>query len=641
MKIFNVETPTTPNLIGSIDTNEGITSMVIEDDLIYAVTDLSNAASVENPGSYLSIISIADPALPVLLGSVNITGDASFLSVNGNYIYVAVGDTGMNVIDISVPETPIHISTLLLDNATYITTTNNKAYLTGKNGLLIVDIANPNSPELLSSSDFLLNSGINKAPKEVYIKGDIAYAIAAYSVGVINISNAAEPFLVGELFTGTTNHSMFLKDDLAYIAQKQGVTIVDTSLITATELNNALFDINTTALKLKNNELRAINHTIDETTFKTIDITIPNQPNIKGEYKFNPFSQVPYDKPMPSWSIQGNTAYLSTSLLSEDGISLVGTTEIIDLSQSSDPLLLGTFEIDTLIDSIVVKDNIAYVIGEDLYTNTIDFKVFDVANPFEPKLLGAITSISPGSYNSATNDDEIFIKDNIAYVSGFSPNGSLKIIDISNASAPLLLAQLDNTIGNIKAIDNNIAYLVSSNELKLVDVKNPEIPVQITSVSPLVSSVSIKNDVAYTTGGVISIWDISNPLLPVITKTISTIGYTTDSVINGENIYIANSNGLILTETNTLDKKIIEVNEDYGSVQRDTELSYSASWATDQPIKVECIVSAGSCVATVNKTEKTAEIIWTTPSVANDYEIVIYGGNTSILHAIRDRVTVE
>jgi len=79
-----------------------------------------NAFTVENnivftaSGGILQTLDISDPLDPKLLGQVATSGIINDISKQGNYVYLAEGDSGLKVIDVSNLGNPIQVSELLL-----------------------------------------------------------------------------------------------------------------------------------------------------------------------------------------------------------------------------------------------------------------------------------------------------------------------------------------------------------------------------------------------------------------------------------------------------------------------------------------------------------------------------------------------
>jgi hypothetical protein len=122
------------------------------------------------------------------------------VTVAGIYAYVADGDSGLRIIDISNPTAPIEVGSYTAPGPVYdVTVTRNYAFVAeGSNGLRIIDVSNPNLPFEVSFYDF--PGGAEK----VFLKGTYVYVGPDYygTTHIIDISNPAVPIEAGNFYPG-------------------------------------------------------------------------------------------------------------------------------------------------------------------------------------------------------------------------------------------------------------------------------------------------------------------------------------------------------------------------------------------------------------------------------------------------------
>lgn len=94
LRIFNIETPSAPQLIATLATSGSARGVTLAGDKAYVSDSVTG----------LHIVDISTPALPVLDGSVEMT--AYNCAVQGNYAYVAAGSDMLQVVSVSDPENP-------------------------------------------------------------------------------------------------------------------------------------------------------------------------------------------------------------------------------------------------------------------------------------------------------------------------------------------------------------------------------------------------------------------------------------------------------------------------------------------------------------------------------------------------------
>ena len=111
---------------------------------------------------------------PVLVGSLDIDGNAGDVVVIGNYAYVANHKKGLRIVNVTIPTDPVLVGSLETIGVTMgISVIGSYAYTANHNeGLKIINIAVPTRPVLVSS---LTTDG---NAYDVVVVGDYAYVAA-------------------------------------------------------------------------------------------------------------------------------------------------------------------------------------------------------------------------------------------------------------------------------------------------------------------------------------------------------------------------------------------------------------------------------------------------------------------------------
>ena len=159
-----------------------------------------NYAYVADGDSGLQIINISNPESPTFVSSYNTPGHATDVYISGNYAYVADGYSGLQIINISNPASPILTGSFTQGRAMGVFVSGNYAYVTiggsGSNGLQIIDVTNPSTPTLIGSYQTIYDA------HGVFVSGNYAYVANSYSgLIIIDISNPASPTLTGSYDT--------------------------------------------------------------------------------------------------------------------------------------------------------------------------------------------------------------------------------------------------------------------------------------------------------------------------------------------------------------------------------------------------------------------------------------------------------
>ncbi len=192
--------------------------------------------------------------------------------------------------------------------------------------------------------------------------------------------------------------------------------------------------------------------------------------------------------------------------------------------------------------SVFVLGNYAYVVS----TDGNSFEIIDITNPATPVHKSFLV------HNNDTiqlfSPKSVFVVGNYAYV--VSASNNLQIIDISNPLAPVMKGTIDTPLNFANpvsiVVSGNYAYVAvrGSLTMNIIDISNPDSPVQKSSffdgALSLPASVFVSGNYAYlvSTGNTLKIINISNPLLPV------QVGQLNDgdggaSIKNPQSVYIS------------------------------------------------------------------------------------------------------
>jgi uncharacterized secreted protein with C-terminal beta-propeller domain len=135
----------------------------------------------------LIVVDVANPALPVQVGSCSLPGSsAQAVAISGGHAYVAAFAAGLRIVDISNPIAPIEIG--FCDTPGYamgVAFSGSSVYIADDfAGLCIVDVSNPSSP---------ITVGFYNTPGEAHgitVSGAYAYVADYYYFGIYDVSAA-------------------------------------------------------------------------------------------------------------------------------------------------------------------------------------------------------------------------------------------------------------------------------------------------------------------------------------------------------------------------------------------------------------------------------------------------------------------
>lgn len=211
-----------------------------------AVAISGNRAYLADGNSGLQVIDITNPTSPVLLGSLDTGGSARGVDVTGNYVYVA-DDSDLRVIDVSNPAAPVLQKTVSAGAFYTVAVQNQYAYVAGgpgdSGGLRIFDITDPTSPKEKPGHI----PGGATGGQSVAVRDQYAYmADGSAGLKIINISNPNQPLVVtGACDTPGGARDVAVDGNYAYVADSlSGMQIIDISDPANPQLVGSGFDTN-------------------------------------------------------------------------------------------------------------------------------------------------------------------------------------------------------------------------------------------------------------------------------------------------------------------------------------------------------------------------------------------------------------
>ena len=228
--VFNepVNVNGTPQLTletGSTDAVVDYTSGSGNDTLIfnYTVSEAHNSTDLDYVGTESLTLTQPNPSTPVYETT---SGLGYAVKISGDYAYLAVGNSGLDIIDISDPENPGIPVNRDTENALGVAISGNYAYVAdGEAGLAIIDISNPATP----GTPVYQNT--NGTATDVNILGSYAYvADGASGLAIIDISNPASPGTPVYRDTNGSGRGVVVRGNYAYLADgPAGLAIIDIS----------------------------------------------------------------------------------------------------------------------------------------------------------------------------------------------------------------------------------------------------------------------------------------------------------------------------------------------------------------------------------------------------------------------------
>ncbi len=444
LRIYNIATPASPVFVASIDSLAYCESVVISGQYAYIaagsrshIVDISNPAvpvyvgqiagypgyhqgiNVRSGYAYVcnysvgvSVVNVSNPAAPVNVMEVPAGDRIARIVFDGNYMYVAIGDLGMKIFNVVNPASPVLVSTTptagrsrsLYYGAININNTPTGHIFvsnsTSANGVSAINVSNPASP---TTSSFLAAatspSGIAYTP--FYSNGKVYVAYGTGGLRILDVSNPANPALLGTAPLGGESRGVVVSGNYAYVAARDsGVYVVD---VTNAGLPVRLSRINTSRARgIAINGSNVYVATRDS-GLVVLDITNPANPiwltNVRGI-------------DVENVATTGNVV----------GTSLFSSIRFYDITNPASPVAKGntpSFRIGN--EGFTIAGNYAYTPDGD------SLKIFNITDLMTPTL---VSKIKTGGYGYVAA-----VAGNYCYVA--SEGTGVRAINISNPSAPV------------------------------------------------------------------------------------------------------------------------------------------------------------------------------------------------------------
>ncbi len=150
LKVLSLANPSQPTLVGSLGFSGTQRDVAVEGGLAFVV----------NQGGSMRVVDVTNPASPRWIGSASLSGFGYHVAVSGDLAVVHSGNSSddfLDVLDVSNPSSATRIASLAVADSGAAggvdVSGNLAAVAAGPEGLLLYDLADPASPDLLSSGE--------------------------------------------------------------------------------------------------------------------------------------------------------------------------------------------------------------------------------------------------------------------------------------------------------------------------------------------------------------------------------------------------------------------------------------------------------------------------------------------------------
>lgn len=523
---------------------------------VLAVTQ-SGAFAYAGMGPRLVVMDTLDPANPVTLGRSPLLGAViQDLAVNGNYAYAALGDTGLAVLNVAVPDRPTVVGTL--DTAGFaggLVVSGTLAYVADEtNGLVIVNVADKAAPVVVGQ----IGAGVWSA-YDVALQGTHAFVAAGpHGVVALNVANAAAPLSLAVYDTpGFAEAVAADAQDLVFVADGTAVLTVELEDPTSSPYFSldgvyptsgwaaGLTLMGSYALVAQGDAgLTVLNaadpdHLTAVTTYDSAGWAQDSSAQLDivaladgASVRFLRLEAGSTLTPMAALNGAGNVQRLTVNqgFAYASGLTDLHLVRLFTFSASQpNPATVSTLPMHGLGEG--------WTAGHFTYLAAGDLSLYDVSDPAAPVWLS--TYVTPGEAQA------VVVAEGLAYVADGSQG--LLIIDVSDPAHPVLVGALPAAAPQsflaLERQRDTLAIAAGFGGLVLVDVSNPAAPVVSGSADTagFAESLVLDDTRVYLADGSdgLRIFDIRNPAAPVEIGALDTAGQTHDVKLIGGTAFIA------------------------------------------------------------------------------------------------------
>ncbi len=551
--VVDVSDPTTPTVIGRILIPAPVWDIALANGLAYVangygglrVVDISDPAAPQEVGFYssswsalgvavsghyayiaadtgLRIVDISDPAYPVEVGFRSTWESAMDVAVQGDYAYVAAYGPGLVVIRVTDPAQPEVVGGCGTGSLNYgIAVAGTYAYIANSAGLAIMDVSNPEAPNLVGQTDPEVGPG-----QKVEVAGNLAYVASLMNgLQIVDLSEPAHPSRAGAYDTPGYAYGLAVAGHYALVADgEMGLRILDVSVPNNVQEAGALpLPGYASGLDVRGEYAYVAS---GQSGLYVVSLTRPELPAEIGAW----------DSPDEAFgvTVSGTLAFVADGWSGLRVVDVSNPSALYEIGYWSQPYHQAK--------RVVVDGPYAYVVhgfSRPVY-------VVDISDPTRPvSVTGDVMGCPVGASDIELAGDYAYLVGGWAY---------LEVYDVSNPRAPVQRAYYVVVDGQAEglgiAVAGRYAYVAACEAgVHIVDVSDPDRPrtVGVYDTPGCATDVIVEGEYAYVADG----WEglrvlfLADPISPVeigFYKSTNAVGVQTA----GDLILVADERGGLL-----------------------------------------------------------------------------------------------
>jgi len=459
---------------------------------LHPTLDTSSALSIDNGHAYLADgaaglrrFDLSDPADPAELDAIAFDGLVVDVEAHGGTAYVSTvfGATRtIHIVDVTDPQIPRSINTIPIDGGGGIERSGSMLYLAeGDAGLRVIDVSDPLNPATIGQTPTPGEIGGLTITPERWLIASVEPDPDQDHRELVLIDAAAitAPVVADRLSPPAMAQQARFKSGLAFVANGfpslQVFDVAEHGAISGVGASHTSEQGVAVALE---GDLAYVAHELDGMVI--YDVQDPSAPavlSVRDESVLNQPTDI---------AVGGGFAYVSTV---HGQFNNSGRLVVLDVSNPS-----GPFFVNTGID-LSGRPGKMQIVGDVLYVALVNrgMDVVDISDPASPDRIGSLNTVNE-IYDLRVAGDLLFA------ASGFA---GLSIVDIRDPTFPLLLRQVDIYPGvderssGVRLTDDFV-FVLAHNEQTIytVDIRRLSQPtlVGVQPTRPMPMSIDLEGD---------------------------------------------------------------------------------------------------------------------------------------------------
>jgi len=537
---IDVSNPAAPFLRGSVDLERGIApsnSIFSTGNTVFASNSVVNASDPDQlqvtrtiTGAWVTVADelavadgvecikggcwgglffydISDPANPQPIGGLPFSSETDFAQIDGDLL-ICSDYSQTTLLDIEHPDAPVYLSTVpgkAYEKDGDLLYTSRHVYDDpfGQNGLNVIDLSEPDEPQLVSS--YVTPNivyGYDRTGEMAFLRTVVPYG-NYHELQIIDVTHPSDPYMIGRSYSEDlfSVSETLVQGERAYVLSNM-FHVVDYRNVSAPQIlgSSPVSDLSLHSL----NVVGDFAYLSGQGRIKIFDLHDPTQPALAQTYGLNPGE--PWAS--PAVILDNRMAYVVVY----DETTIDFNLQVMQFDPPAPPTMYSVYE--GLIEDEIFMDEIIGLDGDGQrvylsYWNGM-VELLDTSNPYSPTLTGTYSS-TLHAYLIRQAGDLVLL----------GASEKVVIIDFSNPLSPTLASTLDlpEIVYDIQ-VDGGWAYIATSgyelseNGITVYDILDPYHPTLLGTYPTMARHIQIDGGLMYVSADedglqVVSLWQPS------------------------------------------------------------------------------------------------------------------------------------